>query len=467
MVLVAHSTQSGLAWFGIMDGHLVTEVLGPSTTNVMDANHRSHTWCPRCVATCTRQVQRVAVDGLQGGCPFGSSELCHHDFKKRKWSYVRLGTFSVIIWMCGRWFNYIIFGSGWTMIDMARPCQTSIWELGSSTFPSTLLSDFCTKLKCLQTHASSLLNPNSISSGQHKYTVYVSFQLVCTMYSFQMLVKTGAGSYWVWCAQQECKSFGDLSLSDGSALTAFSGTFHECMHFSRGPFNGPFPSSVMPNRHQAIREMYIVNLWCKCPSSHLHILHRTLTQRATSLGVLDPFPPSQEKLPKSSQGEPRLVEATEAIGSLPFQSKGFAWFASRFDLPEKFHPNHPQEQQVSFQTSQVGIRKPPTPSLMYEWEAMLCWLGMWGSKTSKASRFERMHIDGAFSIFALCFLFASEYAGRDRIPGSIALPHPDATETLVSLEDDDLLPSWSEQRGPDGKEITPKAFVKFENQKWE
>lgn len=52
-----------------------------------------------------------------------------------------------------------------------------------------------------------------------------------------------------------------------------------------------------------------------------------------------------------------------------------------------------------------------------------------------------MHIDGGFSIFALCFLFASEYAGRDRIPGSIALPHPDATETLVSLEDDDLLPS--------------------------
>ena len=64
-----------------------------------------------------------------------------------------------------------------------------------------------------------------------------------------------------------------------------------------------------------------------------------------------------------------------------------------------------------------------------------------------------MHIDGGFSIFALCFLvikeifattlcqFASEYAGRDRIPGSIALPHPDATETLVSLEDDDLPPS--------------------------
>ncbi len=143
------------------------------------------------------------------------------------------------------------------------------------------------------------------------------------------------------------------------------------------------------------------------PPSYYPFKH--LWHSYTSLGEPDPFP-RQEKLPKSSQGEPRLVEATEAIGPLPFQSKGFGWFASRFDLPEKFHQNHPEEQQVSFQTSQVGIGKPPTPSLMYDWEAMLCWLGMWGSKIGKASRFERMHIDALMVVSpSLPYVFLLRY----------------------------------------------------------
>eukprot|EP00434_Breviolum_minutum_P012494 symbB.v1.2.011007.t1/scaffold687.1/size172701/13 len=103
-------------------------------------------------------------------------------------------------------------------------------------------------------------------------------------------------------------------------------------------------------------------------------------QEVTGFDVRSKNAKALEKLPKSSQGEPRLVEATEAIG--------------------------------------------------------------WHKKASHTFIDVRM-------------------GGRDRIPGSIALPHPDATETLVSLEDDDLLQLCEQMNAKGGQMVIIAHELKY------
>ena len=98
---VAALVRPGRAWSGLVAGHLAIAARGPCITSVMAADQTSHSWCHRCVAISTHQKwpmgkpmgkpmdRHVRLVGLQGGCPFGSLDLCLYDSKKPRWSFGR------------------------------------------------------------------------------------------------------------------------------------------------------------------------------------------------------------------------------------------------------------------------------------------------------------------------------------------------------------------------------------------